>query len=311
MSFYNNTSELCFDEWLDVMLSDEYTNLVPCNCFPNKEFTDEYINNISHYTEKQVKSLLRRFLVRSGHTERDMQTLKIHKVMKENGMADEGMLKYMETEFFTRLSSSDSYAWEGITWVLDLLPNKPKSAIEVIQAYLTGHLSSLHDNAIVGLGDCMAIIRAKFIDSEQPREIFLGLHPRKFEYLVSALYESMGYEVMVTPYQGDYGKDVIAVSTETGKTEKLFIECKRWEANVRRKEISELLGVVISQKATKGILITSADFAPSAKKEAQNNPNIELINHTKLTQLLNTYMGTNWIYYLDRIIMNQERKNID
>ena len=63
--------------------------------------------------------------------------------------------------------------------------------------------------------------------------------------------------------------------------------------------------MVFSEKATKGVLVTSSDFTPEARRFAKNN-GVELINHSDLTRLLNTYFGTNWPSFIDRIILMRE-----
>src|SRR2546427_6913331 len=102
------------------------------------------------------------------------------------------------TEFAKRLISPGRQPWEGITWVLDLLPLFPQMAIDSISAYITAHCQFLPDGRWYGLEDAMSLIRARYFDLSHPREILLGLRPRDFEFLVAALYAGMGYEVAVT-----------------------------------------------------------------------------------------------------------------
>jgi len=271
-------------------------------CFPTDSIAEEFIDRAQQFSVKKVRSLLRRFLINSRTRPIDQNTLEAYHVLDSPGLHKE---RFFETEFYRRLASENYDAWEGITWVLDLLPTSPKMAIEVIKSYISAHIMLLHDYELIGLEDAMTIVRARFINHQQPRDIFLDLHPREFEILIDALYDKMGYDTTLTPYRNDGGKDVIAISSELGKEEKLLIECKRYEPDVGPDIIRALNGVVSSDKATKGVLVTSSDFTPEARNFAKEN-GVELINHSNLTRLLNTYFGTNWPSFVDRIILTRK-----
>src|SRR5262249_39598166 len=43
--------------------------------------------------------------------------------------------------------------WEGVTWILDLLPNNPRAAIHTLEAYFEAHGLLLPDGRINGLFD--------------------------------------------------------------------------------------------------------------------------------------------------------------
>jgi restriction system protein len=100
--------------------------------------------------------------------------------------------------------------WERITWVLDLIPHYPAKALDVLGAFFAAHCQFMPDGRIHGLSDAEAIIRRKYLHCENPRDALLSLRPDEFEYLIGALYESMGYDVMVTTASHDGGVDVEA-----------------------------------------------------------------------------------------------------
>lgn len=43
-------------------------------------------------------------------------------------------------------------AWEGLTWVLQLLPFSPYKAIKALSSYLNAEIGSMPDDRIIGIG---------------------------------------------------------------------------------------------------------------------------------------------------------------
>lgn len=241
--------------------------------------------------ESEITMLLRYFLVRSGHFALD----DIHAMsLIETGKRDPERFKFlMGFEHNRRLLSSEP-TWQGNTWVLDLLPHCPKKAVDALWAYFMAHAQFLPDYWLHGLGDAIALIRARFIEYPHPRDIFLDLSSRQFECLVRTLYEEMGYDAELTPPGNDGGRDVVASRTEPGRAEKLYVECKRWEGNVGRPELNKLFGVTQAHHATKGVLVCSSDFTSPAVEFAENLSSLELIDHKMLIELLNEHLGQTW-----------------
>ena len=114
-------------------------------------------------------------------------------------------------------------------------------------------------------------------------DLLRKLHPNQFEDLVAILFKELGYEVHQTPYSNDGGKDIILKKGN----EKFLVECKRYSSSntVDIKTMREFFGVVISEKASGGIFVTTSDFNKSAIEFSLKNK-IELINHAKLISML-------------------------
>jgi HJR/Mrr/RecB family endonuclease len=93
--------------------------------------------------------------------------------------------------------------------------------------------------------------------------------PTNFEDWVSKFLEIKGYrETLVTPRQGDGGKDIIA-KDKTGK--KVFIECKlwnpeNWDINVGRPEVQKLVGAMVAAEVKNGLVVTTAALSHEAKE---------------------------------------------
>ncbi len=124
---------------------------------------------------------------------------------------------------------------------------------------------------------------------DEVRKQILKMDAEKFEELIEALLELMGFEETgTTPKTGDKGIDVKGVLKTNQLTPiKVMIQAKRWKGNVGSKEVRELRGS-LSNAVEHGILITSKDFTADAIEEAKdrNKIPITLINGEAFTNLL-------------------------
>ncbi len=123
-------------------------------------------------------------------------------------------------------------------------------------------------------------------------EDWTTLSPTDFERRMANLFEAMGYVVEHTGRTGDHGIDLLATSNAVITGGKLVIQCKRYaEVNkVGESEVRDLYGAVTHERASKGILVTTSDFTSPARKFATDKQ-LELINGSKLAQLMETYLG--------------------
>jgi restriction system protein len=128
---------------------------------------------------------------------------------------------------------------------------------------------------------------------EQDPDFLHKIHPRKLEELVADAYKEQGYkDVILTPYSGDKGRDVIVSATLPGiGTIKIVDQVKRYDPRrkVTANDVRALAGVVsLDQAVSKGIVTTTSDFAPGIQTEfATLMPSrIELKNGVALKQWL-------------------------
>jgi restriction system protein len=200
---------------------------------------------------------------------------------------------------------TDQLPWEGITWINGLLPGRPRVALEALSAYFDAHMHYLTDSMINAISDAEEVIRARYIrvpeSSSELRALLLGLSSREFEQLIEHLYDAMGYQTELTPSQGDGGRDIIARRNEPGRRETLYVECKRYEAKVGVEIIRSLIGVISTELANKGVVVTSSDFTLGSRRLAVRDRRVELIPGTNLISLLNEHLGTDWPARLDRL----------
>jgi hypothetical protein len=112
----------------------------------------------------------------------------------------------------------------------------------------------------------------------------------EFEDLVDNLIKRMGFITDERKPSADGGIDIKAINENPILRGKYIIQCKRYSKPIGVSTIRELFGVVTSEKANKGILITNSTFTQSSKEFAYEKP-IELIDGANLVELLNEYIG--------------------
>jgi restriction system protein len=99
-----------------------------------------------------------------------------------------------------------------------------------------------------------------------------AIHPRKFEEFIAAAYELSGWtDVVLTPQSGDRGRDIIVTANMPGLGAIHFLdETKAYSPGrkVTAKDVSRMVAVLSrDQNVSKGIVTTTADFAPGVFEE--------------------------------------------
>lgn len=111
----------------------------------------------------------------------------------------------------------------------------------------------------------------------------------EFEHLVRELFEkefaSRGGEVKVTRSSSDGGVDAIAFDPDPITGGKIVIQAKRYTRTVGVGAVRDLFGTTMNEGASKGILVTTADYGPDAYKFASDKP-ITLMTGSHLLHLL-------------------------
>jgi restriction system protein len=304
--------EIELDEWLEAINAGN-DDLIVDFCFPNKRIKEQYIDSVTARNEDEVRSLLRHFLIPTGEFGSDALNAEFAKRAFDNEPEMFGRL--MAIEYYRRLVGADVLVeptWQGLSWVLDLLPRWPMQALEVLEAYLLAHMMYLPDGRISGIADAQAVIRAMWIgnpaSSGLKRDLLLQLGPVRFEHLVEALYHAMEFDTAITPPSRDGGRD-IKVSRETpGAREQSLVECKLWSGPVGVQKVRQLLGVVAHELATKGVLVTTGSFTKPARDLAASDPRLELISWQELLALLDQHLGADWGRDVDWLVTSSMRR---
>lgn len=124
-----------------------------------------------------------------------------------------------------------------------------------------------------------------------------ALHPREFEALVLRLLAALGYGggkpdlVQATSYGADGGVDggVDGVINEDALgLDTIYVQAKRYaEQNVGRPEVQAFVGTLVGLNAHKGVFVTTAGFAPSAREYAAHiDKRVVLIDGPRLARLM-------------------------
>lgn len=107
----------------------------------------------------------------------------------------------------------------------------------------------------------------------------------EFEKLCAAIISDMGFQIELTKASGDGGIDIIARNSLPLYRGKYIVQCKRYSGTVGEPILRDLYGVVMSERANKGILMTTGTFTRSAIAFAEGKP-LELIDISGIESLL-------------------------
>jgi len=121
------------------------------------------------------------------------------------------------------------------------------------------------------------------LDDEKTLYMLKGMSPAQFEQEMAAMFRGLGYDAEVVGGANDGGIDVIA--HKNGK--KYYIQCKKFiTQQVTPHDVRDFLGAVTNANnpADKGFFITTGGFTEMAKRAAEGNPRIELIDGLGLVE---------------------------
>lgn len=121
----------------------------------------------------------------------------------------------------------------------------------------------------------------------------MKIPPHIWEEMIAAAFDQEGYDdVILTPRSGDLGRDVIAVKNGVGSI-RIINSVKAYKPGhlVKHDDVRALAGVLHGDpKASKGILSTTSDFAPTIKTDPLLAPfmpyRLELMNGQTLQKWL-------------------------
>ncbi|MEH7526652.1 restriction endonuclease, partial [Bacillus sp. JJ1503] len=110
-----------------------------------------------------------------------------------------------------------------------------------------------------------------------------------FEHLIRELFDKefnqTGGEVKITQASRDGGVDAVAFDPDPIRGGKIVIQAKRYTNVVGVSAVRDLYGTVMNEGATKGILVSTADYGPDAYNFSKDKP-ITLLNGNNLLHLL-------------------------
>lgn len=280
---------LTLSEYLNILFSKNYKKMYPNNYFPTDEMLNEYLEIIHNVSNNDIKKIIFRFLVQEG-------AYGIDNLHREQLKKDRDLLIELHNDFpiYTKRLYYLGKPWEGLTWVLDLLPYYPRDVLNIIDSFTKIYCQFLPDSVMKGFSDIDQIIRAKYFENYHPIEILYNLSSYEFECVIAELYNAMKYEVELTKITHDNGIDIIAKNNDVAKKEMIVIQCKKHKQKITVKDVRELVGVIELNNATKGVFCTSSDYTNEAKKLSRSYNRIELLNAKEIIKLCNEYFEVNW-----------------
>jgi len=118
------------------------------------------------------------------------------------------------------------------------------------------------------------------------------MDPFRFEQIVVDLLFAMGYggsreeAAKVTKKSNDEGIDGVINEDRLG-LDVIYVQAKRWQNTVGRKEIQSFVGALAGQQANKGVFITTSDFTQTATDYAKSvHQKVILIDGARLAELM-------------------------
>lgn len=127
------------------------------------------------------------------------------------------------------------------------------------------------------------------VEGVEESENLSAMDWQDFENLIREIFEkefsSSGGEVKITQASRDGGVDAIAFDPDPIRGGKIVIQAKRYTNVVGVSAVRDLYGTTLNEGATKGILVTTANFGPDAYDFAKGKP-LTLLNGGNLLHLL-------------------------
>lgn len=301
---YNTDNYNTFEEWFDLVLKNN-EEVYPSLRIPYGEWVDDYIENIDSKSISEVKDLLR-CLLQPITRRLDVSDYNQYQLLCEsedetlNIMAE----KMSHNERYKRIAYGQD-AWEGLTWVLELLPISPYSAVKALESYVYSQ-PNLPDDRITGIDQCVQIIFSKFIHIENKLDSLLNLKSVEFEWLVEHLYERMGYTTEWKSATHDGGKDIIASIDRSDGKEYVYVECKLFKTTKLKLEtIRAFRDTILEDKVNRGVVFCTGYVSRSIR---EFDKRIQVWTYEDINVLLNAHLGSDWIDRLDRVIDLKRRQ---
>ena len=296
------------EEWVELLRNPPDGKIFVRNMFPTEAHRNEWLQTANLRSEIEVKLLLRHFLVSTGSNLQDRHDVALVLSRLRDKISIDELSEHDRRLLLYHRSEGKYPVWEGLGWIIDLLPQHPRMALNVIDAFFQAYYDRLTDNYLSGLFDAQAIVRSRYIESAHTTDlatrVLLGLDWRELEWLCGVAYDHMGFKVAVTPRSDDDGVDVFAANDTPGQKGLVVIQARKWQNSnpLGKAEVRELLGTIDLHRASKGVLVTTGRYESGALDMAKEDPRIELLAREQILRLLNEHCGADWFTRVDRLI---------
>jgi restriction system protein len=175
---------------------------------------------------------------------------------------------------------------------IDLSRADPKTCFKALKGVASSKLSTLTPiQPILQMNryDKRFVDSYEFVNEIDTSTNLAAMDWYDFENLIRELFEKEfrphGGEVKITQASRDGGVDAVAFDPDPMRGGKIVIQAKRYTNTVGVSAVRDLYGTVINEGATKGILVTTADYGSDAYNFAKDKP-LTLLNGSNLLHLL-------------------------
>ncbi|MFZ2236796.1 MAG: restriction endonuclease [Dokdonella sp.] len=119
------------------------------------------------------------------------------------------------------------------------------------------------------------------------------LEPTRFESLLAEYFREQGYRVDHVGAEASRQRYDGGIDLKLYKDDAyIVVQCKNWNANlVPHNPVHELLGVMLTQRASGAMVVTSGEFTAHAITSAAEDRRMRLIDGVELRRLLATWPG--------------------
>ena len=122
-----------FEEWYE--LAKNKKQVYPFCAIPYEEWVQAYIDKIEDKSDEEVYDLVR-LLLKPFTRIIDRELFQIYHMVhieKRSDLPD--VYKNMNFHEYNRRIENGQEAWEGLTWIVEFLPNSPFKAIKALNTY--------------------------------------------------------------------------------------------------------------------------------------------------------------------------------
>jgi len=120
---------------------------------------------------------------------------------------------------------------------------------------------------------------------------------RDLERLMARVMEGIGFDVTLTPPSKDGGKDLVLSCVVSNRQETFAVEIKHWRTGkkVGGQAVTDFLQVVIEEKRTAGLLLSTSGYSPDASQGLTeiSRQRLRLGSRSKIVLLAQQYIRAN------------------
>lgn len=184
------------------------------------------------------------------------------------------------------------FAFAALRWLVPWCFGRPdpNNAVAVaahpLLAQIAAHCAPLAGGMVIFVWIFAELFKWKNrrrLDRQTGTGSIRALSWRDFERLLAEAFRRQGYAV---EHVGGSGPDGGVDLRLRQNSERVLVQCKQWQKwKVDVKTVRELAGVVASERATRGIVVTSGSFTADAAEFARNVP-ITLIDGDELARMI-------------------------